>query len=151
MFVFATASIFSWLLARGGVPAQIVSLPFFAEGANPYVILLALNLLLLLLGTLMEAIAILLIMTPMILPVAVQAGIDLVHLGVVMSFNMSLGLITPPFGPILFVLCGITRCTIAEFSRAVLVFIGVLIVPLALITYLPDVVLFLPNLIMGPE
>lgn len=150
MFVLATASAFSWILARGGVPAQLTRLPFFGDAARPWLILLALNVLLLILGCLMEAIAILLIVTPMILPIAARAGIDLVHLGVVMSFNLTIGLITPPFGSIMFVVCGIGRCTIAEFAREALPFIAILILALGLITYVPGLVLVLPNLVMGP-
>lgn len=149
MFVVATASIFSWILARGGVPAQIARLPFFNDPTKPWLILLALNVLLLILGCLMESIAILLVITPMILPIAAHAGIDPVHLGVVMSLNLSIGLITPPFGTIMFVLCGISRCPIAEFAREALPFIGALILVLLLITYIPELVLFVPNLLMG--
>jgi tripartite ATP-independent transporter DctM subunit len=149
MFVVATASIFSWILARGQVPAQIARLPFFNENAKPWLILFALNILLMILGCLMESIAILIILTPMIMPIAAQAGIDPVHLGVVMSLNLSIGLITPPFGTIMFVLCGVSRCSIPEFSLAAWKFIVALIIVLALTTYIPPLVLFLPNLLMG--
>jgi C4-dicarboxylate transporter DctM subunit len=150
MFVLATASAFSWILARAGVPAQVATLPFFRDVSKAWLILLALNVLLLILGCLMEAIAILLIITPMILRIATSAGIDPVHLGVVMSVNLSIGLITPPFGSIMFVLCGLSRCSIAEFSREALPFIAVLVAVLGLITYVPGLVLFLPQLLMGP-
>jgi C4-dicarboxylate transporter DctM subunit len=149
MFVVATASVFSWILARGGVPAQLARLPMFGETAPPWVILVAVNILLLILGCLMESIAILLVVTPMILPIASRAGIDLVHLGVVMSLNLSIGLITPPFGTVMFVLCGISRCSIVAFAREAWAFIAVLILVLLLATYIPALVLFLPNLLMG--
>lgn len=149
MFVFATASIFSWILARGGVPAQIGELPLIGDTSHPWLMLMALNVLLLVLGALMDSLAILLIITPIILPLAAKAGIDPVHLGVLMSVNLSIGLITPPVGSIMFVLCGLTRCSIAEFSREIGVFVAVLIVPLMLTTYVPALVLFLPDLLMG--
>jgi C4-dicarboxylate transporter, DctM subunit len=149
MFIFAAASIFSWILARGGVPDQMAALPFLGDIAHPWLMLMALNILLFVLGALMDSLAILLIITPMILPLALRAGIDPVHLGVVMSVNISIGLITPPVGSIMFVLCGITRCSIAEFSRAVGPFIVALVVPLMLITYVPQLVLFVPDLLMG--
>jgi C4-dicarboxylate transporter DctM subunit len=149
MFIFAAASIFSWILARGGVPDDMAKLPFLGDVAHPWLMLLALNILLFVLGCLMDSLAILLIITPMILPLAVRAGIDPVHLGVMMSVNISIGLITPPVGSIMFVLCGITRCTIAQFSRAVGPFIVALVVPLLLITYFPQLVLFVPDLLMG--
>jgi C4-dicarboxylate transporter, DctM subunit len=150
MFVLATVSVFSWILARAGISSQLAQLPVFGESSPPWVILLALNVLLLVLGSLMEAIAILLIVTPMILPIAARAGIDPVHLGVVMSLNLSIGLITPPFGSIMFVVCGISRCSIAEFSREVLPFVLMLLVALGLVTYVPGLVLFLPAWLLGP-
>ena len=89
------------------MPNQVAALPFFADASKPWIILLTLNVLLFGLGTVMEAIAILLITVPMIVPIASAAGIDPIHLGVVMSFNLTIGLITPPMGSIMFVLCGI--------------------------------------------
>jgi C4-dicarboxylate transporter DctM subunit len=151
MFILATASAFSWILARGGVPEQIGHLPFFSATAGVWVILLALNILLLILGCLMESIAILLIITPMILPIATRAGIDPIHLGVVMSYNLSLGLVTPPFGSVMFVVCGISRTTIVDFTREVLPFLAILIVVLVLITYFPASVTWLPDAIMGVD
>ncbi len=149
MFVLATASGFSWILARAGAPQELAALPVFGSGAPAWLILLALNVLLLILGCVMEAIAILLIMVPMILPIALKAGIDPIHLGVMMSFNLTIGLITPPFGSIMFVMCGIGKVSIYEFSREAMPFIAVLVVALGLITYVPALVLFLPDLVMG--
>ena len=151
MFILATASAFSWILARGGVPEQLGHLPFFSETASVWTMLVALNVLLLILGCLMESIAILLIITPMILPIAIRAGIDPVHLGVVMSYNLSLGLVTPPFGSVMFVVCGIGKTTIAAFSREVLPFLAILVVVLGVITYIPGSVTWLPDLIMGVD
>ena len=150
MFVLATASVFSWILARGDVPAQLAQLPFFSDASRPWLILAALNVLLLILGCLMDSLAVLLIITPMILPIATRAGIDPIHLGVVMAVNLSIGLITPPFGSAMFVLMGISRCSMAEFSREAWPYVALLVVALLLMTYVPGVVLFLPNLLMGP-
>jgi len=149
MFVMATASVFSWILARGNVPAQIAQLPGLGEGAKSWMVLCVMNLLLLVLGCLMDSVAILLVFTPMIMPIAQQAGIDPVHLGVMMAVNLSIGLVTPPFGSAMFVLCGISGCRIPDFSRNAWPFILALVLVLALITYVPAVTLFLPNLIMG--
>jgi len=132
MFILATASAFSWILARGGVPDQLGHLPFFSATASVWTILVTLNVLLLILGCLMESIAILLIITPMILPIVTRAGIDPIHLGVVMSYNLSLGLVTPPFGSVMFVVCGISRTTIVDFTREVLPFLAILIVVLVI-------------------
>jgi C4-dicarboxylate transporter DctM subunit len=149
MFVLATASVFSWILARGGVPDQFARLPMFSDPTRPWLILIALNVLLLILGCLMDSLAILLIITPMILPIALRAGIDPVHLGVVMAVNLSIGLITPPFGSAMFVLMGISRCSMAEFTDEAWPYIAVLVGALLLMTYVPGLVLFLPNLLMG--
>ena len=151
MLILATASVFSWILARGGVPNQIASLPFFADASKPWLLLLALNILLFVLGMVMEAIAILLITVPMIMPMAIAAGIDPIHLGVVMSFNLTIGLITPPFGSIMFVLCGIGNISVQEFARDIWPFVVILLAFLLLITYVPSIVLFLPNLLLGPS
>jgi C4-dicarboxylate transporter DctM subunit len=151
MFVLATASAFSWILARAGAPQQLAALPFFAEGSSALVVLLGLNIILLILGTLMEGIAILLIIAPMILPIADAVGIDRVHLGVIMCFNLSIGLVTPPFGSIMFVVCAIGKVSIYEFTRAVWPFVVVLIGVLILITYVPATVLWVPDLLMGPS
>ena len=150
MFVLATASVFSWILARGNVPAQLAQLPFFSDASRPWMILAALNVLLLILGCLMDSLAVLLIITPMILPIATRAGIDPIHLGVVMAVNLSIGLITPPFGSAMFVLMGISRCSMAEFSREAWPYVLLLVAALLLMTYVPGVILFLPNLLMGP-
>jgi C4-dicarboxylate transporter DctM subunit len=150
MVVFAAASIVSWILARGNVPAELGRLPILSDAENPALMLLALNLLLLALGALMDAIAIIVIITPMFLPLALAAGIDPVHLGVIMAVNISIGLVTPPVGSILFVLCGLTGTTVPQLTREIWVFVIALLLPLLLITYNPALVLFLPNLLMGP-
>ncbi len=150
MFVFAAASIFSWILARGNVPAELARLPVLSNAAHPALMLLALNLLLLGLGALMDAIAIIVIITPMFLPLALAAGIDPVHLGVIMAVNISIGLVTPPVGSILFVLCALTGTTVPQLTREIWIFVLALLLPLLLITYVPALVLFLPNLLMGP-
>ena len=150
MFVFATASIFAWILARANVPQQMATLPFLADTANPWMMLLALNLLLFVLGGPMDSVAIVVIITPMFLPLAMAAGIDPVHLGIVISVNVSLAMITPPVGSIIFVICGMTGVSTLALSRELVLFILVLLIPLLLFTYVPEIVLFLPDLLMGP-
>ena len=151
MFVFSTASIFSWILARGGVSSQLAEISFLSDASNPWLMLMTLNVLLLILGALMDSIAIVVIITPMFLPFALAAGIDPVHLGVMMTLNISIGLITPPVGGILFVLCALTKLSMVALTRELLVYIVALLVPLLLITYIPQLVLFVPDLLMGPR
>ena len=149
MFIVATASVFAWILTRAGVPDQIASLPFFAPDAAPWVILLALNIILILLGGPMDSLPVMLIITPMILPVAAHAGIDPVHLGIVMTLNLSLGLVSPPFGTSLFILTGIAKCSLLEFSLAVWKPLLVLLVVLQLVTQFPQLALWLPDVLVG--
>jgi TRAP-type C4-dicarboxylate transport system permease large subunit len=105
----------------------------------------------LVLACVMEAIPILLIITPMILPIALKAGIDPIYLGVVMTANLAIGLITPLIGSVTFVMCGISRVPLLEFGRRSLPFLAVLVAGLVIITYTPSMVLWLPNLVMGTE
>ncbi len=151
MFVLATASAFSWILARADAPRQLAALPMFSGHAAPWVIMTGLDVLMLLLGCVMEAIPILLIIVPMIMPIAVKAGIDPIYLGVVMAANLSIGLVTPLIGSVTFVMCGISRVPLLEFGRQSLPFVAVLIIGLLIITYIPQLSLFLPNLLLAPE
>ncbi len=151
MFVLAAASAFSWILARAGVPEQLARLPVFADTGHPMQLLLAMNVLLFVLGPMIEAIPTQVIVTPFILPLALHAGISPIHLGVVMAMNVSISLIMPPLGPVLLVLCGLTGMPLTTFVREVFVFIVALLVPLFVATYFPQIVLFLPNLVLGPE
>jgi C4-dicarboxylate transporter DctM subunit len=97
----------------------------------------------------MEPSAILLIMAPILFPIAMQLGIDPVHLGIIMVVNMEIGLITPPVGLNLFVTSGITGMSILEVVRAALPWLGILLIFLILITYVPAISTFLPNLLYG--
>ena len=106
--------------------------------------------LLLIAGNFMEPSAILLIMAPILFPIAMQLGIDPVHLGIIMVVNMEIGLITPPVGLNLFVTSGITGMSILEVVRAALPWLGILLLFLILITYVPAISTFLPNLLYGP-
>jgi len=147
MFVVAASSIFSWVMVRAGVAEYVGTLPFFAPDAPAWMILLAINVLLLILGCFMDAVAVLLILTPILLPIIKRAGIDPVHLGIVMSVNLGIGLGTPPFGTSMFVLLGIGKVTMLEYSRAIWPMVLILIMALLVITYVPAVSLVLPDLL----
>ena len=97
----------------------------------------------------MDSLPVMLIITPMILPVAAHAGIDPVHLGIVMTLNLSLGLVSPPFGTSLFILTGIAKCSLLEFSLAVWKPLLVLLVVLQLVTQFPQLALWLPDVLVG--
>ncbi|MFP4409248.1 MAG: TRAP transporter large permease subunit, partial [Spirochaetaceae bacterium] len=113
-------------------------------------LLLLINLLLLLLGTIMDMAPLILITTPILYPVVVGAlGMDPVQFGIMMMLNLGIGLATPPVGSALFVGCAVGKTSIENATKAMLPFYAVMIVVLMLITFIPTVVMFIPNLIMG--
>ena len=123
---------------------------FFANVAsNKYMFLLYVNLLLLLLGTFMDLAPMLLICTPVFLPVIAKFGIDPVHFGIIMIFNLGIGLLTPPVGPTLAVGCAIGKVSMEAVSRSIMVFYIPMLIVLALVTYIPELTLWLPRVLLG--
>ncbi len=147
-FIIASASLYGWLLAREGAPQRLTS--FFLSFSNePWVILLMVNVMLLILGCLMETTAILVILTPVLMDLITRVGIDPVHFGVVLTLNLMIGLLTPPVGMTLYVMVSLARVSVTDFTRECGIFMLALLVVLILITYVPGLVTFLPQLIMG--
>ncbi len=144
-FIISTSAIFSWIIARERVPQQLADLMLSVTTSKP-LILLIMNVLFLILGMLMDTNAIMLIFLPIVLPVVKSVGIDLVHFGVVVTLNLMIGLLTPPFGVLLFLLSGLTKVSIEDILREVYPYIIMLICVLFLITYWEGLVMFLPNL-----
>lgn len=144
-FIISTSAIFSWIIAREQVPQRLAEV-MLSLTTSKYLILLIMNILFLLLGMVMDVNAIMLIFLPIVLPVVKSVGIDLVHFGVVVVLNLMIGLLTPPFGMLLFLLNGLTKVPIEEIVREALPYIMVLISVLFLITYWEGLVMFLPNL-----
>ncbi|MDR7521806.1 MAG: TRAP transporter large permease [Armatimonadota bacterium] len=145
MFIVTTASVFGWILAREQIPQAIAA--FFLEiTRNPVVMLLILNVLFLILGMFMETLAIMLIFLPIVIPIVQALGIDLVHFGVVFVLNVMIGLLTPPFGMLLFLLSGLTKLPMAVILKELVPYIVVLVGCLFLITLVPQLVMFLPGL-----
>jgi tripartite ATP-independent transporter DctM subunit len=143
-----TATAFAYLLALYRVP-DLLTDGMLAISDNPIVILLLINLCLLLLGCVMDMAALILITTPIFLPVVTAIGVDPVQFGMVMMMNLGLGLTTPPVGAVLFVGCAIGKIRIEEVMRTIWPFWGAILVALALTTYIPDVSLTLPRLLLG--
>jgi len=142
----AGALTFQYVITRENVPNSMAD--FLAQfELSKWGFLIAINLLFLVLGCIIEAGAILLIITPIFIPTAQALGIDLVHFGVVVVVNAMLGLITPPYGLLLFIVANITRQPLARIVRDLLPFILALFFALAFITFVPDFVLFLPRLL----
>ena len=146
-FIVACSLIFGWIVAREEIPARITE-AFIALGLldSQLTLLLSLNLLFLILGCFIDVSAILLIIIPMVVPLVVQAGIDLVHFGVVAVFNLMIALDTPPFGPTAFITSAISGTPLNQVIREILIFIVFELLALAIITYFPDTVLLIPRL-----
>ncbi len=143
----ATASSLAWLFAQQGIPAMIGE---FITGitSNRFLILLIINALLLFVGTWLDLSPAVIIFTPILLPIAVEFGIDPVHFGVIMVVNLAIGLFTPPVGVCLFIACGIAKCSIGYVAKAFIPFLLAMIGVLLLITYVPSLVMTIPNLLM---
>jgi tripartite ATP-independent transporter DctM subunit len=148
MFIIALASGFGYLMAISGLPRDIAAW-ISSVSTDPIVILLLINVLLLIVGCFMEAIAAMLILIPVLIPIVQAAGIDLVHFGLVMVFNLMLGLLTPPVGILLYICANFAEIKLEEEVRAVIPFLAMGLLVLLLITFFPGLVLWLPNLILG--
>ena len=136
---------FGYMMALLQIPAQLTQL-FLSISTDKYVFLLLVNILLLVLGTFMDVAPMLLICTPIFLPVIKTLGIDPVHFGMIMILNLGIGLITPPVGPTLFVGCAIGKVTMEQVSRELWPFYGAMCLALLIITYVPALSLWLPGL-----
>ncbi len=144
MLIVSAASLFGWLLARERVPDMLVAATT-GWTTDPYVFLLAVNALFLVLGCFFEAVSLLILVTPVLMPLLVVYGIDPVHFGVVLTLNLTIGLLTPPVGMNMFIVCAIGKITVKEYTREVWPFVIVLLLALLVITYVPATVLFLAN------
>ena len=146
LFIIANAMLFAHVLTTERIPHHIAEI-IITWGLSPWMFLIVVNLLLLAAGNFMEPSAILLIMAPILFPIAVKLGIDPIHLGIIMVVNMEIGMLTPPVGLNLFVISGVTGHSIGWAIKASLPWLGVLLIFLVIITYVPQVSLFLPELI----
>ena len=147
MFIIAAASLFGWIMARENAPL-LMTKAFLSLSNNPYVVLLLINILLLILGCVMETIAIMVILVPILTPLVQSLGIDLVHFGVMITLNLMIGLLTPPVGMVMYAVISIAKVSVVEFTKEGLPFIIALFAVLILITYMPSFVLWVPNLLL---
>jgi tripartite ATP-independent transporter DctM subunit len=145
LLIIGTAASFGWLMAYLRVPAGMVEM-MGTISENPLVILLLINLMLLVLGTFMDMSPLIIITTPIFLPVVTAFGVDPVHFGVIMILNLGIGLNTPPLGPVQFVAAAVGNITIWEAMRSIWPFYGAGLVTLMLVTYVPALSLWLPSL-----
>jgi C4-dicarboxylate transporter DctM subunit len=146
LFILGTASIFSFLLTVEGIPQQVTNA---IASLNPswFTMLLFINIVLLIVGTFLDTISALFIFTPLLLPMAMAVGVDPVHFGIIVSVNLTIGMITPPVGVVLFVTAGIAKLSIREMMGDLTPMIAVLIVALAITTYWPDMVMWIPRML----
>ena len=145
MLIIAAASAFGWLMAVAEVPLR-VSEALLSISENPLLLMLMVNLILLILGTFMDMSPLIIITTPIFLPVATQLGMDPVQFGVVLILNLGIGLVTPPVGAVLFVGCAVGKIPIEKSVRSLWPFYGAMIAVLLLITMFPGISLALPGL-----
>ena len=145
LFLISASSAMSWVMAYTGIPAAI-SNAIMSISTNKYVILLLMNLVLLVVGMFLDITPACLIFTPIFLPIVQSLGMDLVQFGVVLTFNMCMGTMTPPVGSVLFVSCGISKVPIERVFKPLLPYVGALLMVLLLATYVPAVSLALPRL-----
>jgi tripartite ATP-independent transporter DctM subunit len=145
LLIIGAAGSFGWLLAVMEVPIQLAT-ALLTISENPLIILLIVNLILLMLGTFMDMSPLIVITTPIFLPVMVGIGMDPIQFGIMLILNLGLGLVTPPVGTVLFVTCAVGGIRIEDTLRSIWPFYLVFIAVLALVTYLPSTTLFLPSL-----
>jgi len=147
MTLIACASAVGYVMALNQMPAKITAF-FLAISSNKYVILFLINILLLILGTLLDMAPSILIATPILLPVMANFGVDPVHFGMIMMLNLGIGLCHPPVGSILFVGCAVGKVSIEEVMKKIWPFYGVMFVVLMLVTYVPLLSLWLPKAVL---
>lgn len=149
LMMISTASIMTWLVVSSGAPREFAEL-LTSISSSRFVLLLFINILLLVLGCFLDATSIITIMVPMLLPIAKMIGVDLVAFGVIVVLNCMIGLITPPVGMCLSVTADIAGLPMSKVIKPTITFAIPLVIVLLLITFFPDIVTFLPDLIMGP-
>ncbi|MGB8624327.1 MAG: TRAP transporter large permease subunit [Paracoccaceae bacterium] len=150
MFIIANALILKHVLTDEQIPQKIAGVMLDA-GFGKIVFLIAVNVILLIGGQFMEPSGLILIVAPLVFPIAIELGVDPIHLGIIMVVNMEIGMITPPVGLNLFVTSGVAGMPMMNVVRAALPFLAVLFVFLILITYIPVISTWLPTSLMGPE
>ena len=148
MFIVANALLFAHVLTTERIP-QTIAAQIVGMGMEPWMFLVVVNVILLIAGNFMEPTGIILILAPIFFPIATELGIDPIHLGIIMVVNMEIGMVTPPVGLNLFVTAGVTGMNLVQVTRAALPWLSVLLVFLVMVTYIPQISLFLPNLMMG--
>jgi C4-dicarboxylate transporter, DctM subunit len=150
LFIIANALILKHVLTEERVP-QMITEAMLGAGLGPIMFLVIVNIILLIGGQFMEPSGLLVIVAPLVFPIAIQLGIDPIHLGIIMVVNMEIGMITPPVGLNLFVTAGVAQMSVTDTVKAALPWVGIMFIFLILITYVPTISTLLPTMLMGPE
>lgn len=145
-FMIGLSSIMSWAMAFTGIPDMIAN-AILGLTTNKYLILLLINVLLLVVGTFMDVTPAILIFTPILLPICKSFGMDPIHFGILLCFNLSIGTITPPVGTILFTGCRVGGTTIESVIKTLLPYFAIILIALLLVTYIPMLSMFLPKVL----
>jgi tripartite ATP-independent transporter DctM subunit len=148
MFLIGSSSAFGFFLAYLRIPAMVTQF-MLGLTSNRIILMILINIMLLLLGTIMDMAPLILITTPILLPVVTSIGIDSVHFGIILMLNLGIGLCTPPVGSTLFVGCAIGKISIEEVTKTIWPFYLAMVGVLILVTYVPDIAMWLPRLLMG--
>ncbi|WP_044895263.1 TRAP transporter large permease [Bacillus alveayuensis] len=146
MIIISTAGLFGWILTRERVPQEIAS-AFTSFTDSPIMFLILINLLLWVVGMFFETASSIIILAPILTPIAVAVGIDPVHFGIIMVVNLAMGMVTPPLGVNLFVAVQIANTTLEKITKSLLPFLFILIVDILIISYTPSLSMWLPSLI----
>ena len=144
LIIIANAGLFSWILTSDSVP-QIAATWFSEVSDNPFIFLLIINILLFIVGMFFDSGAAILILAPILAPVAITYGIDPVHFGIVMIVNLAMGMITPPFGVNLFMVSQVANISMEKLMRYTILFVGVMILNILLLSYIPQISIWLPE------
>jgi len=150
LFIIANALVLKHVLTEERIPQAITQVMLDA-GFGAITFLIVVNILLLIGGQFMEPSGLIVIVAPLVFPIAIELGIDPIHLGIMMVVNMEIGMITPPVGLNLFVTAGVAQMSVMNVVKAALPWVGIMFIFLILVTYVPAISTFLPTLLMGPE
>ncbi len=150
LFIIANALILKHVLTEQQVPQQVAE-AILKSGFGPVVFLILVNIILLIGGQFMEPSGLIVIVAPLVFPIAIELGINPLHLGIIMVVNMEIGMVTPPVGLNLFVTSGVARMPVFDVIKAAFPFLGILFIFLIIVTYIPEISTFLPTLLMGEE
>lgn len=148
LFIVASAAIFAWVLTVEQLPQQVSAL-MLGISDNPVVLLILANVILLIAGMFLESTAAIMILTPILLPPLMASGVNPVHFGLVMVFNLMIGMITPPVGMSVYMLSPIVKLPVGKVFKAVMPYLFSLLVALVILTYVPQISLWLPSLLFN--